>query len=43
MVVGFGEAGESNSCASNKILHLFVGLESLIAILIAMLSLIGPF
>lgn len=43
MVVGFGEVGQSNSCAGNKVLSLFTGLVSLITIIISIFALVAPF
>lgn len=41
MVVGIGGIGETNSCANNKVLHRYAGFQSLITIIISMITLFG--
>jgi hypothetical protein len=43
MVVGFGGIGEPKRCANNKVLHRYVGLQSLLTIIVSVLTLLGPF
>lgn len=43
MVVGLGAIGEPNSCANNTVMHRFVGFESLITIIVSIMTLFGPF
>jgi hypothetical protein len=43
MVVGLGGIGEPNSCANNRVLHKYVGFQSLLAIILSVITLFGPF
>lgn len=43
MVVGLGGIGEPNSCANNRVLHKYVGFQSLLAIILSVMTLFGPF
>ena len=39
MIVGFGGIGETNSCANNKVLHRYVGFQSLITMIVSAIAL----
>lgn len=43
MIVGFGGIGETNSCANNKVVHRYAGFQSLITIVVSVMTLFGEF
>lgn len=43
MIVGFGGIGETNSCANNKVVHRYAGFQTLITIVVSVMTLFGEF
>lgn len=41
MIVALGGIGEANSCANNKVVHKFVGMESIVFISLSIMTLLG--